>query len=138
MIIGIPKTTEAGEHRVSMTPDVVARLTTEGHEVVVESGAGTAAGFIDSAYVATGASIGDATRAWSADVVVSIEYPSDFGLASLKSGAVLLGMLQPLDSPARLTTLARTGVTSIAFEVVPRTTRAQSMDVLSSQATVAG
>lgn len=138
MIIGIPKTTEAGEHRVSMTPDVVARLTTEGHEVVVESGAGTAAGFIDSAYVATGASIGDATRAWSADVVVSIEYPSDHGLASLKSGAVLLGMLQPLDSPARLTTLARTGVTSIAFEVVPRTTRAQSMDVLSSQATVAG
>lgn len=138
MIIGIPKTTEAGEHRVSMTPDVVARLTTEGHEVVVESGAGTAAGFIDSAYVANGASIGDATRAWSADVVVSIEYPSDHGLASLKSGAVLLGMLQPLDSPARLTTLARTGVTSIAFEVVPRTTRAQSMDVLSSQATVAG
>lgn len=138
MIIGIPKTTEAGEHRVSMTPDVVARLTTEGHEVVVESGAGTAAGFIDSAYVANGASIGDASRAWSADVVVSIEYPSDHGLASLKSGAVLLGMLQPLDSPARLTTLARTGVTSIAFEVVPRTTRAQSMDVLSSQATVAG
>jgi NAD(P) transhydrogenase subunit alpha len=138
MIIGIPKTTEAGEHRVSMTPDVVARLTTEGHEVVVESGAGTAAGFIDSAYVANGALIGDASRAWSADVVVSIDYPSDHGLASLKSGAVLLGMLQPLDSPARLTTLARTGVTSIAFEVVPRTTRAQSMDVLSSQATVAG
>jgi NAD(P) transhydrogenase subunit alpha len=138
MIIGIPKTTEAGERRVSLTPDVVARLTKEGHEVVVESDAGTAAGFVDDAYVATGASIGDASRAWSADVVVSMEYPSDQGLASLKSGAVLLGMLQPLDAPARLTTLARTGVTSIAFEVVPRTTRAQSMDVLSSQATVAG
>jgi NAD(P) transhydrogenase subunit alpha len=138
MIIGIPKTTEAGEHRVSLTPDVVTRLTKEGHEVVVESGAGTAAGFIDEAYVAAGASIGDAVRAWSAHVVCSMEYPSNQGLLSLKSGAVLLGMLQPLDAPARLTALAETGVTAIAFEVVPRTTRAQSMDVLSSQATVAG
>jgi len=138
MIIGIPKTTEAGEHRVSLTPDVVTRLAKEGHEVVVESGAGTAAGFIDEAYVAAGASIGDAVRAWSADVVCSMEYPSNQGLMSLRSGAVLLGMLQPLDAPARLTALAETGVTAIAFEVVPRTTRAQSMDVLSSQATVAG
>jgi len=138
MIIGIPKTTEAGEHRVSLTPDVVTRLTKEGHEVVVESGAGTAAGFIDEAYVAAGASICDAVRAWSADVVCSMEYPSDQGLSSLRSGAVLLGTLQPLDAPARLTALAETGVTAIAFEVVPRTTRAQSMDVLSSQATVAG
>ncbi|MDH5373315.1 MAG: Re/Si-specific NAD(P)(+) transhydrogenase subunit alpha [Acidimicrobiia bacterium] len=138
MNIGIPKTTEAGEHRVSLTPDVVARLTKDGYEVVVQSGAGTAAGFVDDAYVASGASIVDAARAWSADVVVAIEYPSAEGLSSLKSGAVLLGLLQPLDQPARLTALAATGVTSIAFEVVPRTTRAQSMDILSSQATVAG
>lgn len=138
MIIGIPKTTGAGEHRVSMTPDVVARLTKENHEVVVESGAGTAAGFVDDSYVAVGASIGDAARAWSADVVCCVEYPSDQGLANLRSGAVLLGMLQPLDAPTRLTALAETGVTSMAFEIVPRTTRAQSMDVLSSQATVAG
>jgi NAD(P) transhydrogenase subunit alpha len=138
MIIGIPKTTEAGEQRVSLTPDVVARFTKEGHEVVVQSGAGTAAGFIDEAYVASGASIGDAGAAWSADVVCTVQYPSDEGVSHLKSGAVLLGLLQPLDEPARLSALAATGVTSIAFEVVPRTTRAQSMDVLSSQATVAG
>jgi NAD(P) transhydrogenase subunit alpha len=138
MIIGIPKTTEAGEHRVSLTPDVVTRLTKDGHEVVVESNAGTAAGFIDEAYVAVGASIGDAARVWSADVVCSVSYPSDAAAAQLKPGAVLLGLLQPLDRPERFPALASTGVTSIAFEAVPRTTRAQSMDVLSSQATVAG
>jgi NAD(P) transhydrogenase subunit alpha len=138
MIIGIPKTTEAGEHRVSLTPDVVARLTKEGHEVVVQSGAGTAAGFVDEAYEASGASIGDAARAWSADVVCSVSFPSEEGASHLKQGAVVLGMLQPLDEPGRFPALASTGVTSIAFEAVPRTTRAQSMDVLSSQATVAG
>ncbi len=138
MIIGIPKTTEAGERRVALTPDVVARLTKDGYEVVVETGAGTASGFIDESYVASGASVVDAARAWSADVVCALHYPSDEGLTHLKSGAVLLGLLQPLDQPGRLHPLAATGVTSIAFEVVPRTTRAQSMDVLSSQATVAG
>lgn len=138
MNIGVPKPTAPLERRVALTPDIVQRLVDRGFDVVVESNAGRAAGFLDSLYHGAGARIGAATGAWAADLVASIGLPGNQERAYLRSGKILIGLLTPLDNPGGIARLADTGITALAFETLPRTTRAQAMDVLSSQATVAG
>ena len=135
MKIGVPKETLPGERRVALTPGVIQRLVPKGHEVVVEAGAGESAFFPDADYVAAGATIGDA---WDAEVVVKVRRPTPDEEERLAEGAVLVGLLQPLAEPEAIERLARRGVTAFALESIPRITRAQSMDALSSQATVAG
>lgn len=134
MRIGVPVERGPGERRVALTPEVAKRLRAAGHEIKVESGAGGGAGFTDEMYEAAGAHVTDRPGALSCQVVVVIEPPPDL----LQPDSILIGLLKPLDDPATMLRLARIGVTSLAFELVPRSTRAQSMDALSSQATVAG
>jgi NAD(P) transhydrogenase subunit alpha len=134
MRLGIPKETSSGEERVALVPETVARLG-EGVDVTVESGAGDAAGFPDSAYREAGAEIGDP---WSADVVAKVAAPTADETARLRSGQVLIAFLQPLTDTAGVERLAAAGVHAFALESIPRITRAQPMDALSSQATVAG
>jgi NAD(P) transhydrogenase subunit alpha len=135
MRIGVPKETAAGERRVGLVPDVVKRLSGAGHTVVVEAGAGVPASFPDDAYREAGAEIGDP---WGADVVAKVVAPSGEELGRLKSGSVLIGFLAPLSDPEGVQAIAGTGVTAFAMESIPRISRAQSMDALSSQATVSG
>jgi NAD(P) transhydrogenase subunit alpha len=136
--IGVPKESAEGERRVALIPDVVASLANKGLDVAVESGAGEGAGHPDSEYSDAGASVGSADDAWSADVVVKVALPSTEEIGRLSSGQVLIGFLAPLTSGATNKALAEAGVTSFAIEAIPRITRAQSMDALSSQANVAG
>jgi NAD(P) transhydrogenase subunit alpha len=137
MLIGVPAETAAGETRVSVTPETAKKLIAQGHAVVVQSGAGLAASVTDTAYEAAGAQITDAAGAFAAEVVLKVRAPSDAESALLKPGAVVVGMLNPFDA-AGLQRLATAGATAFALEAAPRTTRAQSMDVLSSQANIAG
>ncbi len=138
MRIAVLRETAAGERRVALIPDHVARLVKEGHEVRVERGAGAEAGFPDEAYAAAGAAVTDAAAALAgAEVVVAVRRPPPERVEALPAGAVLVGLLAPLDRPL-LEPLARRGVSALALERVPRTTRAQAMDALSSQATLAG
>ncbi|WP_454902476.1 Re/Si-specific NAD(P)(+) transhydrogenase subunit alpha [Variovorax gossypii] len=137
MLIGVPAETVAGETRVAVTPETVKKLSASGHTVRVQSGAGVAASVTDAAYQAAGAEITDQAGAFGADVVLKVRTPTDSETALLKSGAVVIGMLNPFDA-AGLQRLAAAGVTAFALEAAPRTTRAQSMDVLSSQANIAG
>jgi NAD(P) transhydrogenase subunit alpha len=129
----VPKERASGERRVALVPEAIGRL--DGFDVVVESGAGVEAGFSDEAYVDAGAEIGDP---WSAELVVKVEKPSAEETARLRDGSVLIAFLQPLTDAVGIERLARQGVVAFAMESVPRITRAQSMDALSSQATVAG
>ncbi len=138
MHIGVPNESAGGERRVSVTPDVAGRLVDAGHQLLVESGAGAAAGFPDDAFKTTAAGIVDEKTAWGAELVAVVARPDPRYLSLLRSGAVLLGLLQPLDHPEAMPALAATGVTAYAFETLPRVTRAQTMDALSSQATSAG
>src|SRR4051812_2916811 len=135
MRIGVPRETAAGERRVALVPEVVAKLVEGGHSVVVEGGAGSAASFADSQYTGAGAAIGDP---WDADAVVKVQKPSAEDAGRLRNGAVLIGFLQPLTDQEGIARLQSAGVTGFAMESVPRITRAQSMDALSSQATVSG
>ena len=135
MKIGVPKETLPGERRVALTPGVIQRLVPKGHQFVVEAGAGKSAFFLDEDYVAAGATIGDP---WDAEVVVKVRRPAPDEEDKLAEGAVLIGLLQPLVETEAIERLARRGVTAFALESIPRITRAQSMDALSSQATVAG
>ena len=137
MLLGVPKETTPGETRVAATPETVKKLKAQGHDVCVESGAGVASSAPDDLYRAAGASIVDAAGAWAADLVLKVRAPLSGELAVLRSGATVVGMLNPFDREG-LQRLAQTGVTSFALEAAPRTTRAQSMDVLSSQANIAG
>ena len=137
MRIGVPAETAAGETRVAATPETVKKLVAQGHAVHVQSGAGLAASAVDDAYRAVGAEIVDAQAALGAELVLKVQAPSEAELASMKSGAVLVGMLNRFDAEG-LGRLAAAGLTAFALEAAPRTTRAQSMDVLSSQANVAG
>jgi H+-translocating NAD(P) transhydrogenase subunit alpha len=137
MQIGVPRESAAGETRVAATPDTIKKLVSLGHQVQVESAAGLAAAIADEAYVAAGATLVDATSAFGADLVIKVRSPSPNELALMKSGAVLVGMLNPFDAEA-LQQMAMAGLISFALEAIPRNTRAQSMDVLSSQANVAG
>ncbi len=134
MRVGVPKETAAGERRVALIPETLSRLG-EGIKVVVEAGAGDAAGFADEAYREGGASIGDA---WAADLVVKVASPSVSEAARLHSGQALIAFLQPLTDHEGVARLAATGVDAFALESIPRITRAQPMDALSSQATVSG
>jgi len=137
VIIGIPAETGLGETRVSATPETAKKYVAQGHTVRVQSGAGVSASAPDAAYTAVGAEITDAAGALGADLVLKVRAPSDAELPLMKSGATLVGMLNPFDAPG-LQRLAGAGLTAFALEAAPRTTRAQSMDVLSSQANIAG
>jgi NAD(P) transhydrogenase subunit alpha len=134
--IGVPRESAAGERRVALVPEVVAKLVEAGHEVLVERGAGSAASFEDDAYEQAGAQLADS--AWDADVVVKVQKPTAEETARLRAGAVLIGFLEPLTDPEGIDRLAARGVTAFAMESIPRITRAQAMDALSSQATVGG
>src|SRR5918994_2029967 len=138
MRIGVPKESAEGERRVALIPDVVRDLTGKELDVSVESGAGDGSGHPDSEYSETGASVGSAEDAWSADVVVKVAPPSGEEIGRLRRGQVLSGHLAPLTSGDTNRALADAGVTSFAMEAIPRITRAQAMDALSSQANVAG
>lgn len=137
MFIGVPAETAAGETRVAVTPETVKKLKAQGHEIAVQAGAGVAASVTDEAYVAAGASITDAAGAFGAGLVLKVRSPSASELPLFKPGATLVGMLNPFDAEG-LQRLATAGLTAYALEAAPRTTRAQSMDVLSSQANIAG
>ena len=137
MRIGIPKESLTGETRVAATPETVKKYVTQGHYVVVAQGAGTAANFRDDAYAAVGATLGSQQDALGADLVLKVRIPTDEESKTMKKGAALVGMLNPFDR-AGLDRLAQAGLTAFAMEAAPRTTRAQSLDVLSSQANLAG
>ena len=137
MLIGVPAETTAGETRVAVTPETVKKLSALGHSLRVQSGAGVAASVTDAAYQAAGAEIVDAAGAYAAEMVLKVRTPSDSEAAQMKPGTVLIGMLNPFDA-AGLQRMATAGLTAFALEAAPRTTRAQSMDVLSSQANIAG
>ncbi len=138
MRIGIPKETTPGEQRVAMVPDVARRLGAAGHEVLVERGAGEQAAIPDAALEAAGAQIVDAGGAWGADVVAKVAKPQDDEIRHLKGDSVLVGFLNPLGAGPTTRAIAQTGATAFAMEAIPRISRAQSMDALSSQATVGG
>ena len=137
MLIGIPTETTVGETRVAITPETTKKLKTLGHSLRIQSGAGVAASVTDAAYQAAGAEITDAPGALACELVLKVRSPSDAEAAAMKPGTFLVGMLNPFDA-AGLQRLAAAGLTSFALEAAPRTTRAQSMDVLSSQANIAG
>jgi NAD(P) transhydrogenase subunit alpha len=134
MQVGVPKEAAPGERRVALVPETVGRLG-EGVEVVVEQGAGVEAGFADGVYAEAGAAIGDP---WGCDVVVKVAAPSADETARLRDGQVLVAFLGPLTDPQGIARLAAAGVHGLALESIPRITRAQPMDALSSQATVSG
>jgi len=133
--IGVPKETAPRERRVAIVPDVVKRLRAAEHDVVVEPGAGVTAGAPDAAYEEAGATLGDP---WGAEVVAKVAPPSDDEAAKLQPTTILVAFLNPLGNPDGLQQIANTGATALAMEKIPRISRAQSMDALSSQATVSG
>ncbi len=136
MRIGIPQETAAGEHRVALVPEVIKKMAAKGFEFVVEPGAGSDAMLADSKYEDAGATVGD--DVWDADVVAKVAAPSDEEIAKLGDGTVLVGFLGPLTNTHGIAALAEAGVTAFAMEAIPRISRAQSMDALSSQSNVAG
>ncbi|MEQ6898112.1 Re/Si-specific NAD(P)(+) transhydrogenase subunit alpha [Microbacterium sp. KR10-403] len=127
-----------GETRVAATPTTVEKIRTLGYDVIVERGAGAASSLPDRAYVDAGAALADAAEAWSADVVLKVAAPTDDEIALLRPGAVVAALLSPAHSPELLAKLAARGVTALALDAVPRISRAQSMDVLSSMTNIAG
>lgn len=140
MRLGVPKETAPGERRVALVPDIVGRLIENGNEVLVEAGAGSAAGFTDQAYAEAGASlVPSATDVYStAALVCKVQRPSGEEVAALPDGTVLVALLQPLVDQELPRALAERGVTAFSMDAIPRITRAQPMDALSSQSTVAG
>jgi NAD(P) transhydrogenase subunit alpha len=137
MHIGVPAETRANESRVAATPETVKKYVAQGHTVTIQSGAGNGASFPDEAYTAVGAQIADAAAAFGAELVLKVQSPNVSELAFMKRGAVLAGMLDPFNAD-NAQKLAEAGLTAFALEAAPRTTRAQSLDVLSSQANIAG
>ncbi len=137
MLIGVPHETVPGETRVAVTPETAKKLNALGHDVRVQAGAGERASAPDAAYTAVGATIVNQTEAFHSDLVLKVRAPQVGEMTLLKPGTTLVGMLNPFDKEG-LQRLATAKVTSFALEAAPRTTRAQSMDVLSSQANIAG
>jgi NAD(P) transhydrogenase subunit alpha len=137
MLIGVPAETTTGETRVAVTPDTAKKLMSQGHTVRVQAGAGVRASVPDAAYAAVGAEVVDAAAAWGCDLVLKVRAPEAAEAAHIKSGSTVVGMLEPFHAQG-LQRLADAGATGFALEAAPRTTRAQSMDVLSSQANIAG
>ena len=138
MQIGVPCESRARETRVAATPKTVGQLIGLGYDVVIESHAGLAASFDDEAYVAAGARVAPATEVWGSDVVHKVNPPDDDEIARLRSGATLVSLMAPALNPALLERLRVAGVTAMAMDAVPRISRAQSLDVLSSMANIAG
>ena len=135
MQIGIPRESQAGETRVAATPQTVGQLLKLGYSVVVEADAGAASSFSDAAYVEAGAEIGDAL---AADVVLKVNAPNDDEIAALKDGATLVSLISPALNPELVEKLSARPITVLAMDAVPRISRAQSLDVLSSMANIAG
>ncbi len=135
MRIGVARETTTGERRVALAPESVARLVKAGVEIIVERGLGVQANLPDALYEKAGATFGDA---WTADVVVKVQKPTDDEARKLQKGAILISLLPTSTSTDLLSQLAGAGVSALSLERVPRITRAQSMDILSSQATIAG
>jgi H+-translocating NAD(P) transhydrogenase subunit alpha len=133
--VGVPKETAPGERRVALVPEIVSKLSASGIDVVVEPGAGEGASFSDEAFRESGAELGDP---WSAEVVAKVRKPSADEAERLRDGQVLIAFLEPLTDPEGIERLTSRGVVGFALESVPRITRAQPMDALSSQATVSG
>jgi NAD(P) transhydrogenase subunit alpha len=139
MRVGVPKETAPGEQRVALVPEVVGKLKAKGLEILVQRGAGAAALLPDEAFAQAGAQLADdATEVWRADVVVTIAPPSPAEVARLGEGSLLIGFLAPLTNPAGTRALAQAKATALAMEAIPRISRAQAMDALSSQSNVAG
>jgi len=139
MRIAVPLEKQPGEARVALVPESVKKLVATGVEISMEAGAGTRAGFLDADFIAAGANITDrAALLAGADILACVNRPEPGDFSALKPGAVIIGFLKPLDEPAALGPVVERKLTAFAAELVPRTTRAQSMDALSSMATVAG
>ena len=140
MKIAVPKERAPGERRVALVPEIVAKLVKSGHTVTVERGAGAGAGYSDGAYEAAGATIAPDARTAYADaaVIVRVGKPSDDELDGIPRGAALIGLLAPLGDPRSVERYAERGITALSMDVVPRTTKAQAMDALSSQANIGG
>lgn len=137
MKIGIPAETQAGETRVAATPETVKKLIAAKHQVVLQTGAGLRASVTDDAYAAAGGQLGSAADAFGCQMVLKVRAPSAEERALMHSNAVLIGMLNPFDAD-NIAAMASHGLSAFALEAAPRITRAQSMDVLSSQANIAG
>jgi NAD(P) transhydrogenase subunit alpha len=135
--IGVPLETLAGERRVAATPETIKKLLGQGHRVTVQSTAGLAAGVTDSAYEMAGAVIADVAQTLSAELLLKVTAPTDAELAQINSGTLVIGMLNPFNNET-IGKMAQRGVTAFSLEAAPRTSRAQSLDVLSSQANIAG
>jgi H+-translocating NAD(P) transhydrogenase subunit alpha len=139
MRIGVPKETAAGEHRVALVPEVISKLKAKGLEVLVQSGAGADALLSDEAFIKAGAEVtSDAHKVWASDVVLTIAPPDPEAIRGLGTGSILIGFLAPLSAPRTTRALADAKATAFAMEAIPRISRAQSMDALSSQSNVAG
>ena len=139
MRIGVPKETAAGEHRVALVPEVVSKLQAKGLEVLVQCGAGEGALLSDDAFTEAGAKItADAGEVWRSDIVVTVAPPDPETIRGLGQGSILIGFLAPLTAPQTTKALADAGATAFAMEAIPRISRAQAMDALSSQANVGG
>jgi NAD(P) transhydrogenase subunit alpha len=136
MQVGVPKETVEGERRVALVPEVIRKMAAKGFDVLVEPGAGADAMLSDEAYEEAGATISE--DVWDADVVAKVAAPTDEEIAKLGSETVLVGFLGPLSNPETTSALAEAGTTSFAMEAIPRISRAQAMDALSSQSNVAG
>ena len=138
MKIGIPKERREPERRVAASPETVKRYKTMGLEPVVEAGAGIGAAILDDTFVAAGATMADEAAAFAAEIVLKVQRPTEAEMAMLHQGQVLIGSLDPYMSKEQVLAYAQAGVSAFAMELLPRTTRAQAMDVLSSQANLAG
>lgn len=136
--VGIPKETTRNETRVAATPDAVKKWLKKGLKVVVERSAGAAAKFSDDDFQKAGAELGDAKAAFSADIVLKIHAPTAAEISQMKKGTLLASMIEPFQAQALIDSLAQAGIDCLGLELIPRTSRAQSMDVLSSQANIAG
>jgi NAD(P) transhydrogenase subunit alpha len=136
--LGVVTESAAGETRVAATPATVRQLAALGYEVLVESGAGAAASFTDEAYAQAGARVGGRSETWAADVVVKVNPPTEAEIDALRDGATLIGMIGPALRPELVAGLAQRPITVLAMDAVPRISRAQSLDVLSSMANIAG
>lgn len=138
MRLGVPKESKRGETRVAATPKTVEQLIKLGYDVVVEAGAGEASAYPDQAYVDAGASLESAEQVWASDIVAKVNAPTDEEVPRLRSGAILASLLAPALNPDKVEALRAQGVTALAMDAVPRISRAQSLDVLSSMANIAG
>jgi NAD(P) transhydrogenase subunit alpha len=138
MIIGLPKETRADETRVALTPDVIKKLLKKGFKVWVERSSGEKAGFPDSDYQMEGVELTDAKTALSAEIVAKINRPTSEEVALMKKGCLLICWIEPFNQDGLMEKLAQAGVNTVGMELIPRTSRAQSMDALSSQANIAG